>query len=121
MEVRRIPVGDQVIEVPVKPKAEPIDNTELVLGFRAEGGGVLHIRPCKHRDGKWTRGLTAAFKIKGRRVEIATALTHHSDCFTKKMGTKLAIEHFRAGKTVFLPVSRDNPVLQLQCALHRLV
>lgn len=109
------------LEANRKDRPAPIDNTELVLGFRAEGGGVLHIRPFRDWDGKWTRGLTAAFKIKGRRVEIATALTHHSDCFTKKMGTKLAIEHFRAGKTVFLPVSRDNPVLELQRALRLLV
>lgn len=114
-------VAARIAALNKKPPVEPIDNTELVLGFRAEGGGILHLRPYKDGNGSWTRGLTTAFKIKGRRVEIATALTHHSDCFTKKMGTKLAIEHFRAGKTITLPISRDNPLQSLRTALNVLV
>lgn len=116
---RPVPVG-LVLPEP-KPPVEPINNNELVLGFRAEGGGVFHIRPRKNFDGKWSRGMTVAFKLKGGRAEVATAVTHRVDCFTKKIGTKTAIDHFRAGKTVFLPVGGDRPAQSLQYFFSDLV
>lgn len=83
------------------PKAAPIDNTILVEEFRLAGGRVQHIM-------KAGKGLTVAFKAKNNRFEIATAITHSSDTFAKKIGTKTAIEHFLAGKTVFLPRNNDG-------------
>lgn len=85
-----------------EPKPEPIDNTELVEQFRAEGGRIYHALP--YHSGR--RGVTFAFKVKGGRVEFATAVQHRNDTFTKKIGTKTAIEHFHAGKTVFLPLGK---------------
>lgn len=79
---------------------EEIDNTELVETFRAEGGRLCHARPF----GSGRRGVTFAFKIKGSRIEFATAVQHRNDTFTKKVGTRTAIEHFHAGKTVFMPL-----------------
>jgi hypothetical protein len=101
----------------------PIDNTELVRQFRAEGGGVMHMRPLRlaYQDGRTTRGVTVAFKKKGGRMEIATAIQHRSDCFSKKVGTKTAIEHFHAGKTITLPIHRDYPLESLQNALNCLI
>lgn len=89
-----------------KEKPAPINNTELVEEFRQEGGRIVHFRD----DGQ-QRGTTFAYRLKGKRVEIATALTHTVDTFTKKVGTKVAIEHFRAGKTVFLPVRYPENII----------
>lgn len=53
--------------------------------------------------------MTFAFIARSNRVELATAVTHTADGFAKKVGTQTAIEHFREGKTVFLPLrSRDR-------------
>lgn len=107
---------------PVQPKPEPIDNTELVTQFRAEGGGILHIRPKQaFMSMKPTRGVTLAFKIKGKRVEVASALQHRSDCFSKKVGTKTAIEHFQKGKTLVLPLNSNAPIASLKRAMANLV
>lgn len=85
-----------------KPKPDPIDNTELVEAFRALGGGILHLQPKYGR-----RGITIAFVAhKSSRIEFATAVQHRSDTFTKKQGTKNAIEHFNNGQTVFLPIQK---------------
>ncbi|QDP50578.1 MAG: hypothetical protein Tp1125DCM00d2C21254131_19 [Prokaryotic dsDNA virus sp.] len=81
-----------------KVKTDPIDNTELVEEFRKEGGNIFHVREDEQH-----RGVTFAYKVKGRRIEIATALTHTVDTFTKKVGTKTAIDHFHNGNTIFLP------------------
>lgn len=83
-----------------------INNEALVAEFRDGGGSVLHVRPERLHGDKatWTRGMTLAYVQKGGRIEVATSVTHRSDSFTKKVGTKTAIEHFHAGKTVFLPV-----------------
>jgi hypothetical protein len=85
------------------PKREPINNAEIVEQFRDGGGRILHIRPNARR-----RGVTIAYVPKGRRVEIATAVTHTNDCFAKKVGTKTAIEHFRDGRTIVLPISEGR-------------
>lgn len=96
---------------PAKVKPEPIDNTELVLAFRAEGGNVLHIRPVHYGSGLVSRGMSIAFKVKSGRVELATSLQHRSDSFTKKLGTKTAINHFLAGKTIVVPVPKYQGVV----------
>jgi hypothetical protein len=85
------------------PRPDPIDNSELVERFRAEGGQIVHIIPKKLLGGQYTRGITVAFKRKSGHIEMATAVQHRNDTFTKKMGTKTAIEHFDAGRTVSLP------------------
>lgn len=96
-------------------KPEPINNTELVAAFREEGGSILHIRPREYANLR-TRGLTVAFKLKSGRVELATAVQHRADDFTKKVGTKTAIEHFHAGKTVTLPLRGERPIDNLKVA-----
>lgn len=86
-------------------KPEPINNTDRVLAFRADGGQILHRRPMFG-----SRGMTMAFKLKKGRVEIATAVQHRADDFTKKVGTKTAIGHFQDGKTVMLPLRSTRPI-----------
>lgn len=115
-----MPKPDNII-IPNKEKPEPVDNTELVAAFRAIGGQVLHIRPGKFGDKK-SRGLTFAFIVKGSRVQIATAVQHRNDAFTKKLGTKTAIGHFLEGKTVFFPLSNiESPTRALASAAYMLV
>lgn len=98
-----------------KIKPEPIDNTEAVKQFGLEGGRILHIRPD---NGK--RGMTFAYKRKGGRVTFSTSVQHRHDAFTKKMGTKLALEHFYEGKTISLPIGGVNTdiVNNLQLVAH---
>jgi hypothetical protein len=90
-----------------KPIVEKIDNTELVSTFHAEGGRVVHVRPD---HGK--RSMTVAYKLKGSRIEFATSVQNRHDTFTKKIGTKLAIEHFHQGKTVIFPFSTHTPIAE---------
>ena len=110
------------IEIPVKVKPEPIDNTDLVNAFRADGGGILHVRPSVPFMGsKSARGVTIAYRLKGSRVEFATAVQHGSDDFTKKIGTKTAIEHFRAGKAITMPTRRVKRTTDLHYLLRQMV
>lgn len=91
-----------------KQPKEIINNTRLVEDFRKDGGRIVHRRPKGNR-----RGVTFAFRVKGGRIEIATSVTHRNDCFSKKVGTKLAIEHFRKGQTIFLPMLEKNYVTSI--------
>lgn len=81
-----------------------INNSELL----AENPeiGIVHINP--HVDGG--RGVTIAYRkpnMKNPKIlEIATAVLHNSDSFTKKIGTRTAIEYFVAGRTINVPVDR---------------
>lgn len=90
-----------IVEKVAKVKVK-IDNTADVEAFRAEGGGLFHVLPTGRR-----RGMTVAYKVKSRRVEIATSVQHSHDTFTRKIGTKVALEHFKAGKIIVLPFDGD--------------
>lgn len=113
------------IELPVLVAKEPrevIDNSEIVNAFRKIGGTVLHLAPMRRCTGKsYTRGMTAAFVVKSGRIQIATSIQHRNDVFTRKLGTRTAIEHFNAGKTIDLPLaSKDLIVFTLKRALNLL-
>ncbi len=94
--------------LPVRNVVEPIDNTAIVEAFRLGGGRLFHALPSKNR-----RGVTFAYVVKKSRVEIATGVQHRHDPFTKKVGTKNAIEHFLAGHTIHLPLGKDKHVTPL--------
>ncbi len=98
---------------PVQANAlpDPIDNTELVEAFRCSGGRLFHVLPT----GK-LRGMTFAYRVKGSRIEFATSVQHRNDTFTKKMGTKTAIEHFQAGNTVHFPLGKNR--VPTECLLY---
>lgn len=80
------------------PKVDPIDNSDAVEAFRQKGGRILHYQ------GRRFKGVTIAFIRGGSTIEIATSVVHPSDVFTKKVGTKNAIERFNDGQTVVLPI-----------------
>lgn len=94
--------------LPVRNVVEPINNTDIVEAFRANGGRLFHALPKGKR-----RGVTFAYIVKKSRIEIATGVQHRHDPFTKKVGTKNAIEHFNAGKTINLPLGKDMHVTPL--------
>jgi len=107
-----------VLPPAISPKAEKIkiDNSLDVEAFRREGGQILHIRPKKFASGQ--RGVTFAFIHKSSRVTFSTAVQHRDDDFTKKIGTKTALEHFKAGQTVTLPLSNSESAVK---ALSRII
>lgn len=76
----------------------PINNSEAVEAFRKQGGRILHIQ------GRRFNSLTIAFIRGSKTIEIATSVTHPADCFTKKVGTNIAIGRFNEGRTVVLPI-----------------
>jgi hypothetical protein len=88
---------------------ERIDNTDLVAGFKAQGGRILHVPPLPNVAGRpKNRGVTFAFRLLKNRIEFATAVQHRNDDFTRKIGAKTAIEHFNNGQTVFFPIQRQK-------------
>jgi hypothetical protein len=114
-KVRPVP-ADLVIPA-AKPKPDPIDNSELVSDFRAAGGKLLHFRPDERGR---TRGMTVAFVIRSGHIELATAVQHRVDAFTRKLGTRTAIQHFQQGKTIALPLAsyiKGHEISTLKAAL----
>jgi hypothetical protein len=89
-----------------KPSREKIDNTQLL---KDTGLRILHIRKNSRDfpDNTAVRDMTIAFREGNSVIEIATAVVHPSDCFTRKIGTKLAVEAFLAGRTIHVPKMLD--------------
>lgn len=67
---------------------------------------VIHFRP-NTQYGRTLHGLTVVYKELHRNsnvIEVATAIVHPKDTFTKRTGVRLAVKAFVAGRTVCLPV-----------------
>jgi hypothetical protein len=83
-----------------KAVAEPkVNNGELLA---KHGLQVMHFHP-----GIGLPGMTVAYRVPFRSsnvLEIATAITHPNDTFTKKIGTRIAVEAFVAGRTAYVPI-----------------
>lgn len=96
-------LGELAKDIVTRPEAVAvprINNAEII---KTHGLRIMHFRPTDHHA-----GLTIAFKQSNRNVlEIATAVVHPFDTFTKKTGTKLAAENFVAGRTAFLPIRKE--------------
>lgn len=107
MNKKTRPVPADLVIPPAKPKPEPIDNSILVTEFRAQGGKVLHFNPNEYGSAR-SRGMTVAFVVRSGHIELATAVQHRIDAFTRKMGTRTAIQHFQQGKTISLPLASYN-------------
>ena len=76
-----------------------INNQQLLAD---SGLKIVHVRGRFPGD----HDITVAYKPplhEGHSFEIATAITHPKDTFTKKIGTKTAIENFQAGRAVRVP------------------
>jgi len=82
-----------------KTKADKIDNTQLLADT---GLSIVHVNNIGDDDKP--RSMTIAYKGSDRLVEIATSVTHPQDRFCRKIGTKLAVENFQAGKKVRIAV-----------------
>lgn len=87
-----------------------INNTELLA---TSGLRVVHVHDTP-RYGCSHSGMTVAYRTGGRgmrTVEISTSICSPRDTWTRKEGTKLAVEHFLAGHTIRLPVIRHEGVV----------
>ena len=79
---------------PVTPRVR-IDNTELLA---STGLRVVHVN----------NRVTVAYRVLGSRtMEIATAVCHEKDVFSRRVGTKQAVENFQAGKKIIVPMAID--------------
>ena len=73
--------------------------------LKAHSLKVMHFRPGE--SSARHRGMTVAYRQQNRNViEIATSIVHTADTFTKKVGTRIAVEAFVAGRTTFLPIPK---------------
>lgn len=91
------------------PKPARIDNSELLA---STGLRVIHIRS------KGQHPVTVAYRQphRGHVIEIATAVCNPLDTFSRKIGTKTAVENFLAGRTINIPSINSllSPVQELQ-------
>lgn len=105
-----------------RPAHEKIDNTKRLAD---SGLRVVHLPPRPGFDGIGFRnnnkGLTVAWRPNdnnGNRahavIEVATALCKRGDVFSRKLGTKQAIENYQAGKKCFVPLVDDDPVATIK-------
>lgn len=97
---------------------QPLSNQELM---ERAGVNVVHIAPDTANSfrPKGRKGVTVAFKqaAPGLNIELAVAVCNPEDTFTKKIGTRVAVANFIAGKRVFLPDNRgEGAVLALRRA-----
>lgn len=115
IDTDRIPAAAfDKMKTKAEDRSDPINNTEIVELFRATGGRLFHALPNGKR-----RGVTFAYVVKNSRIMIATGVQHRHDTFTKKVGTKKAIEHFFAGKMINLPLGKDTHVTTMLSLLTR--
>lgn len=93
-------------EIVTQPNPTPVAKSNNGELLKLHNLKIIHFRPTDHHP-----GVTIAFQHTNKNVvEVATAVVHPFDTFTKKVGTKLAIENFIGGRTVFLPIRRDYGV-----------
>lgn len=80
---------------------------EMLLKAKICGVGIVHI---KSDENGWRKGgMTIAFKKsnrypRGRMVEVAVAVCSPDDTFSRKIGTKLALEKFFSEEVIELPL-----------------
>lgn len=88
-----------------RPRVEKINNEALL----AETGlRVVHVETFQGR-------ITVAYRPPTSKVlEISTSLCRKGDNFSRKFGTRQAVQHFLAGKTIFIPRGNAQPVWVIQ-------
>jgi hypothetical protein len=79
---------------------------ELMLKAKLCGVGIVHI---KEHDTWRKGGMTVAFRKcnqykSGRMVEVSVATCSPEDTFSRKIGTKMALEKFFSGERIELPL-----------------
>ena len=87
-------------------EAEENIRQEMLLKAKLCGVGIVHI---KDHDGWRKGGMTVAFRKSnqykyGRMVEVAVATCSPEDTFSRKIGTKMALEKFFGGERIELPL-----------------
>lgn len=89
---------------------EYLEDTPPVSANEAQTVGILitHARATKGKG-----GVTIAYRKMNehkncRMVEVATAYCSPQDIFSKKIGTRKALDNFLAGKTIMVPARRKD-------------
>jgi hypothetical protein len=82
-----------------------IDNTDALAN---SGLTVVHCNAnAIYGTGNGYRAITIAYEqINRSHLRISTAVTHRTDTFTKKVGTKTALANFAKGNTVVIPLAK---------------
>lgn len=107
-------------DIVTKEKEPPIHIGNLL---KEHGLAVFHVRPYQMTKqqkeieavlgNNSDRPMTIVYRVPQRSdrvLEIATAVLHPLDDYTKKVGAKIAIDNFLAGKTVLVPRNpKQNP------------
>lgn len=87
---------------------ERIDNTKLLAD---SGLRIVHVRP---HEGRHFSGMTVAYHTtdipRPKVVRISAAYCRKGDTFCKKNGTKLAIESYQRGCSIYIPTGGLSPV-----------
>jgi len=74
----------------------------------SEGLKFIHFRPGRTPHGHERRGLTIAYRTpKKHTVQVATAITHPHDTFSKQMGRIVATEHFFTSQRITINFPKD--------------
>lgn len=95
-------------ELQKRAKAITDDNRATLIRQAIEQGvGLVHIHSDTYSNG----GMTVAFRKSsptpgGAMVDVAVVTCSEQDTFSRKVGSKLALEAFFDGKTVSLPLNR---------------
>ena len=80
------------------PRKADFSNADLV----ADSG--LNIAHFQREDTPLTRDITVAYEVVSNNLlKVATSMCHPSDTFTKKFGTRQAIENFQNGNFIDMP------------------
>jgi hypothetical protein len=92
-------IAKEILTTPETAKTPEPNNGEMLV---KHGLRVMHFRPNEHQA-----GMTVAYQQTNRNtIQVATAIVHPFDTFTKKVGTRLAIDNFVGGQTAYLPIRR---------------
>jgi hypothetical protein len=84
---------------------EVINNTQVLADT---GLRIVHFVPTDRHE----KGFTVAFRPTNKPVvEISTSICKNGDTFSKKMGTRTAIENFQKGRTILLPYNKLKGVI----------
>lgn len=91
-----------------EPK-EKINNTELLKETGLKIVHINNIEQNRHYESIVLRSMTIAYQqINRSHIKLATSVCHKSDEFSKKRGTKVAVENFKKGNTIIVPIAFGN-------------
>lgn len=95
--------------VPKAPKPK-INNEAIVMDAMSKGVRVKHFITGNNGGRGKPEGYTIAYRKinrNSRTCEVAVAVCHPNDCFSRKHGTQIALTNFFEGKRIVVPFDYD--------------